>query len=143
MPKVVMVPIDVTQTGTAANALAMARKLLDPQDDKLILLNVVEELPTYVAAQVPANILKEIVSHARNTLTQIVEDHKLPPETEILVTDGYASRKILDVAKERHADVIVIASHDPGIADYLLGSVASRVVRHAHCSVLVVRNVTK
>ena len=36
--------------------------------------------------------------------------------------------------------MIVIASHDPGLADYLLGSTAGRVVRHAHCSVLVVRN---
>ena len=38
------------------------------------------------------------------------------------------------------AAMIVIASHDPGLADYLLGSVAARVVRHAHCSVLVTRN---
>ena len=35
--------------------------------------------------------------------------------------------------------MIVIASHDPGLVDYLLGSVAARVVRHAHCSVLVTR----
>ena len=35
--------------------------------------------------------------------------------------------------------MIVIASHNSGMADYLLGSVADRIVRHAHCSVLVTR----
>ena len=35
--------------------------------------------------------------------------------------------------------MIVMASHDPVLSDYLLGSVAARVVRHAHCSVLVAR----
>jgi universal stress protein F len=33
----------------------------------------------------------------------------------------------------------VIASHRPGIQDYFLGSTASRVVRHANCTVHVMR----
>ena len=142
MFKLVLVPIDVGQMDAAAKALAMARKLTEKQDSKLILLNVVEELPSYIASQIPINIHTEAVSHARNTLTQMVEDYKLPSGTEVLVSDGHPSTKILEVAQQTHADVIVIASHDPDLADYLLGSVAARVVRHAHCSVVVVRNVT-
>ena len=52
---------------------------------------------------------------------------------------GHAARTILDYAEQMKADCIVIASHDPGIQDYFLGSTAARVVRHAHCSVHVVR----
>jgi nucleotide-binding universal stress UspA family protein len=37
------------------------------------------------------------------------------------------------------ADLIVVGSHRPAMKDYLLGTNAARVVRHAHCSVLVVR----
>jgi hypothetical protein len=37
------------------------------------------------------------------------------------------------------ADTIVIASHDPFFVDYLIGSVAAKVARHAHYSVLVFR----
>ncbi|MDR8241073.1 universal stress protein UspG, partial [Acinetobacter baumannii] len=36
-------------------------------------------------------------------------------------------------------DVIVIGSRKPGISTHLLGSNAAAVVRHAECSVLVVR----
>ena len=36
-------------------------------------------------------------------------------------------------------DVIVMASHQPKFSDYLLGSTAARVVRHAKCSVLIAR----
>jgi nucleotide-binding universal stress UspA family protein len=36
--------------------------------------------------------------------------------------------------------VIVLASHRPELKDYLLGPNAARVVRHAKCSVLVVRD---
>ena len=37
------------------------------------------------------------------------------------------------------ADLIVIGCHAPGVGDFLLGSNAARVVRHAGCSVYVVR----
>ncbi|WP_179655998.1 universal stress protein, partial [Salmonella enterica] len=37
------------------------------------------------------------------------------------------------------ADMVIIASHRPDITTYLLGSNAAAVVRHAECSVLVVR----
>jgi len=43
------------------------------------------------------------------------------------------------VAKEKDVDLIIIASHRPGLQDYFLGSTAAKVVRHATCSVLVVR----
>ncbi len=50
------------------------------------------------------------------------------------------SRKILDVANEWHADMIILGSHGrSGLGRFLLGSVSDGVVRHAHCSVEVIR----
>jgi universal stress protein F len=46
---------------------------------------------------------------------------------------------ILGVAEEAGADLIVVGSHRPAMRDYLFGATASRVVRHANCSVLVAR----
>lgn len=141
MFKVVLIPVDVSHLDAAEKSLAIARKLTEEQDSKLILLNVVEELPGYVVSHIPSEIQAKAVEHAQNALTQMAEDHKLPSGTEVMVRNGHPPTKILAVAQETNADVIVIASHDPVLADYLLGSVAARVVRHAHCSVVVVRNV--
>ena len=60
-------------------------------------------------------------------------------EVDIVVRYGSPSPVILDEAEERDIDLIIIASHHPGIKDYLMGSTASRVVRHADCSVLINR----
>jgi nucleotide-binding universal stress UspA family protein len=43
-------------------------------------------------------------------------------------------------ATEWGADLIVVGSHRPVMSDYLLGSNAKTIVRHAQCSVLVVRD---
>jgi nucleotide-binding universal stress UspA family protein len=48
--------------------------------------------------------------------------------------------EILEFAKIISADLIVIGSHRPELMDYLLGPNAARVVRHAKCSVMVVRD---
>lgn len=140
MFEVILAPVDVNQMEAAAASLAIARELAERHNAKIVLLNVLYEMPVYVAAQLPRSVHDKALTDANSTLTKMVEDQKLPPETEVLVREGHPSRTILEVAKETGAGVIVIASHDPGIADYLLGSVASHVVRHAHCSVMVVRN---
>ena len=53
---------------------------------------------------------------------------------------GNPKSKILDAAKKWHADLIVLGSHNGnGLKHFLLGSTAESVVRHAHCSVELVR----
>ena len=47
--------------------------------------------------------------------------------------------ELLEEASEWDADLIVVGSHRPVMSDYLLGSNAKTIVRHAQCSVLVVR----
>jgi nucleotide-binding universal stress UspA family protein len=43
------------------------------------------------------------------------------------------------MARSVEADLIVIGSHGYAGFDRLLGTTAAKVVNHAHCSVLVVR----
>jgi nucleotide-binding universal stress UspA family protein len=56
-----------------------------------------------------------------------------------IVGHGTAYEEILRVAGDIKSDLIVMGSHRPNMEDYLLGPNAARVVRHANCSVLVVR----
>ena len=54
--------------------------------------------------------------------------------------EGDPKSKIIDVAKEWKADLIVLGSHGrKGLQRFLMGSVAESVVRHAECSVEIVR----
>jgi len=56
-----------------------------------------------------------------------------------VVVDGHSGRTILDYAADAGSDLIVIASHRPGMGDLLMGSTATQVVRHAKCAVHVLR----
>jgi nucleotide-binding universal stress UspA family protein len=57
-----------------------------------------------------------------------------------LLIDGEPTNALLSTARERGADLIVVgAQRDTGLAERLLGTVATEVVRRAECEVLIVR----
>lgn len=57
------------------------------------------------------------------------------------ITRGQAYRSIISHAVDNNFDCIVIGSHKPGLSDYLIGSTAAKVVRHAPCAVHVHRDI--
>jgi nucleotide-binding universal stress UspA family protein len=76
----------------------------------------------------------ELVAHASSSLRAAgfaVTDE---------VREGDARQAILDCATEWQPDVILMGSHGRrGLGRFLLGSVSEGIVRHAPCSVYVVR----
>lgn len=66
----------------------------------------------------------------------------VPPEVELRphVLHGTIYDEILRAADTLQIDVIVTASHRPAFRDNLPGPNSARVVRHARCSVYVVRD---
>jgi len=56
-----------------------------------------------------------------------------------VVAEGRIYKMILEVAKKVSIALIVMGSHTPESSDFLLGAIAAKVVRHATCSVMVVR----
>ena len=75
------------------------------------------------------------------SLTNFIKNN-IPPEfeTHAHINQGSIYSAILETAKKVKADLIIIGSHRPTMGDFLLGPNAARVVRHAECSVLVVRD---
>jgi nucleotide-binding universal stress UspA family protein len=60
--------------------------------------------------------------------------------TAALLVDGEPAEALLEVVGEHRADLVVIgARQDVSLADRLLGTVATEVVRRAPCEVLIVR----
>lgn len=59
---------------------------------------------------------------------------------KFVVRFGDPGHEIAEFAEDENAGLIVMPSHGrTGIAHLLIGSVAERVVRHAHCPVLVLK----
>jgi nucleotide-binding universal stress UspA family protein len=104
---------------------------------KIILLNVVEDIPNWAAVELPADLLDKSLESSQAELKAIANAAGM--KVQVIVRTGHSYNTILEVAKEKNADLIIIASHRPGLQDYFLGSTAAKVVRHANCSVLVVR----
>ena len=126
-----------SKSGSAA--VEMTVEMAKALEAKIILLHVVEEMPAYVSVHLPADIRKNVTAAAREDMEAVAKAYGLDGKAEIVVREGNPGADILDFANDNGIDMIVMSSHDPGVADYLLGSVSSRVVCHAHCSVLVVR----
>ena len=135
----ILVPLAVEASKGPAPAVEMASGIARAHGAKIILLHVVENIPAYVSVHLPAELRQNVIAAANEDLEAVVKKHGLENNAEIVVRQGNPGADILDYANDNGIDMIVMSSHDPGMADYLLGSVAARVVRHAHCSVLVVR----
>lgn len=135
MYKNILVGVDLTHTEKAGAMLKAAQSF--GKDAQITLINVIEDIPTYVAAELPKGMVAEMKEKANSELSALAKSFGTSANVEI--ASGRPANALLDKAKALGSDLIIIASHQPGVQDYLLGSTASRVVRHAHCSVLVMR----
>lgn len=136
MFKTILVPIDMAHAAEGKVNIDIAVKQAET-DAKIILLNVVEDIPNWAAIAIPDELIGASLQTAKDELQAIADACDAPVEAE--VRTGHSYQTILDVADERQVDMIIIASHRPGLQDYFLGSTAAKVVRHAKCSVLVIR----
>lgn len=136
MFKKILVPIDMAHV---VEGKAIIDEAIKHSSDgaKIILLNVVEEVPNWAAISIPAEIIDNSLKAAHDELKAIANATGVSMDVE--VRSGHSYNMILDVAEEKDVDLIIVASHRPGLQDYFLGSTAAKVVRHAKCSVLVVR----
>ena len=136
MYKTILVPIDIAHMAEGKATIYLAAQHADA-GAKIILLNVVEDIPNWAAVELPAGLLDRSLEASQTELKAIANASGMKMEVE--VRTGHSYNTILDVAREKSADLIIIASHRPGLQDYFLGSTEAKVVRHATCSVLVVR----
>ena len=88
----------------------------------------------------PMEISERMANQAHRDLQAMIDRVKDSISASKDVREGKAWAEICAAAKEEQADMIVIGSHGrSGLSHVLIGSVAEKVVRHASCPVLVVR----
>ncbi|MTI03162.1 universal stress protein [Roseibium sp. RKSG952] len=131
----ILVPISFDAERDTSGPLKLAQILATP-DAQVTLLHVVEHIPDYAISYMPVEYLTEARKAIQTELDMLAE--KLPNATGVVI-EGHSGRTILDWAETNKPDLIIMASHRPGMQDLLLGSTATHVVRHAGCAVHVVR----
>jgi len=134
--KSILIPIDLANVAKV-NSLVDHASVHNSSNSKIILLNVVEEIPSWAAVELPRGTLDKSVQSSLEKLQALAASASIDVEVEVRV--GHPYQTILEVAEEKSADLIIVASHQPEVKNYFLGSTAAKVVRHATCSVLVVR----
>ncbi|SCY73840.1 universal stress protein [Microvirga guangxiensis] len=140
MFKTILVPVDLGEIGAAQPALDKAVELAKVSDGNVRLIYVRAIVPVTYMEFMPPAFDQEQQDEAEKKLAQLAASVKLPAErVSAVVRLGSVYGEVLDEAEKTGADLVVIGSHRPSMATYLLGSNASTIVRHARCSVLVVR----
>jgi universal stress protein A len=137
----ILVPLDFSEPSLKALKYAMA--FAEQFGAKLTLLHVVEPIVVPDLAYMPLAIDHDrIAAGAKAKLEQLCKRNRLEPRLirKKLVRTGTPFRAITDAARGLKVDLIIVATHGyTGLAHALLGSTAERVVRHAPCPVLTVR----
>ena len=140
MFKAILVPIDVAHRSSWEHALPQAIELAATSAGALTVITVVRDLKAaFEGVQFPfqADLM---ISAARDKLLEIISAYR---ESNVTISEevrfGSIGHEILITARERRADLIVMASHRPELKDYLIGPNAAHVAQHALCSVLVLR----
>lgn len=136
MYQTIIVPVAMDQLERGEAILGRARHLR-AEGGRIVLLNVVEDFQGYLAIDFPVELIEQEQDQARLKLEAL--RNRLGISADIEVRYGGAAREIIKAAEELSADLVIVASHRPGIANYLIGATADRVVRHCPVSVLVDR----
>jgi nucleotide-binding universal stress UspA family protein len=133
-------------------AVALLKTLKFPRSSRLTILHVVEKpaaliTMAWVSAQMDATQFAEECrrtgQEAGAKLLEETQRDLIGEELEVdtKLAEGHAADEILKVAQEVQADLIVVGTR--GMTELrrvmMLGGVSHKVVRHAECSVLVVR----
>ena len=143
MFKKILIPIDLSELEIAKPALNAAVELALQSQGTMRLVTVETLLPASFMEYVPPEFDKSQEERASRALAEIGASLSVPKERiSQRVRFGGIYVEILAEADEWGADLIVIGSHRPSMATYLIGSNAKTIVRHAKCSVLVIRSVS-
>jgi universal stress protein A len=140
----ILVPtdFDTCSSPTVRFAVELAEKF----GAELILLHVVQDLALAMPDAVmptpaPAPAMTQLIDAAKSGLANLVKAEnlsRLNPRLEVRV--GSPAGEIVLAAGELKADLVCIGTHGRGgIAHFILGSVAEKVVRQAPCPVLTIR----
>ncbi|MEP0807537.1 MAG: universal stress protein [Chloroflexota bacterium] len=125
----------------AVRAAKVAADLARCMKAELRVLVVYAPIPPYLGEPNLQQAINARLDEAQAILQRAVETvGEIPGEIHTELIEGDAAETIIEVAKTRNSDLIVMGSRGLGrLAGLLLGSTSQKVLSHAPCPVLIVR----
>lgn len=115
------------------------RAMRDYTKSKLSLIHVVEPMPGYSYAYLGIEDIEgQLIEEAKTALAKLGEQLGVDGKDQWIEV-GSTKSKILGVAADIHADLIICGSHGRHGLSLLLGSTANAILHSAKCDVLTVR----
>jgi nucleotide-binding universal stress UspA family protein len=143
MTKNILCAIDISDPTRDIPVLKIAAKMAAQEDAQLDLVTVVPDFGmSVVGSFFDSDHHEAAMVEAKKRLNAIALaelGEEVNAGVRHIVATGKAYEQTLKTAKASGTDLIVIGANAPDLADYLLGPNAARIVRHATCSVYVVR----
>jgi nucleotide-binding universal stress UspA family protein len=136
----ILVPVDIAEIDVAQPGLDKAVELAKASGAAVRLIHVRSPVPYAMNEYIPAEYYDSDEKASLTALRTLAAKLDLP-QGRVSISSPFGSvyDEVLKEAAEFKADLIVVGSHRPNWSTYLIGSNAANIVRHALCSVLVVR----
>ncbi|ENX12409.1 hypothetical protein F889_00346 [Acinetobacter colistiniresistens] len=140
----ILVAIDDSEI--AANVIREAAQLAKALDSELTVVEVMTLDPyladAYIRMGQSNDLIERVRSYAQDNLSKAekkFEEHGLTVATQVL--EGFSvHQEIIGAAQNLGADLIIMGSHGrTGFKQFVLGSVAQKVLAESHIPVLIVR----
>ncbi len=141
MFKKILVPVDPNEIEFAKPAVAAAANLAAQGGGEVLLIGILPVMNGYVSEFLPADFEAGFEKETEGRIHAVGVAAGIAPERfTVKLRSGSVYHEVIDESKESGVDLIVVTSHRPQMSTYLLGSNAAKIVRHATCSVMVLRN---
>lgn len=136
--------VDLDDDSSCRKALPTAIDYASHTGARLHVLTIVPDgmfKMTVVAQLIPEDYERRLLDDAKQRLAALTKEHARDDvKLDEVVRLGSVYKEALRFAHDVDADLIVVGAHKPELKDYLLGPNAGQIVRHATCSVWVVRD---
>lgn len=139
MFKNILVPIDTDESDVAEPGVQFAAQLATLTNGAVRMIHILPSAPR-LQEFLPAQFQVDREKTALEKMKEMAKKANVPIDFfSVTVRSGSVYDEVLAEAEAWSADLIVVGSHSPSMSTYLLGSNAQNIVRHANCSVLVIR----
>lgn len=134
----VLLPIDINELDAKLTFLDRAIAYVKAFEGQFVVMTVMADYGSYfVSPLLPENFIEKAKTKALASLETFTEHH-IPKDlvAGLRVRHGVVHAEIVAAAEEEQVNLIFLGADRPEPVDYLLGTMAGRVIRQAPCDVV-------